>query len=151
MADVVELFTDGACRGNPGLGGWGVLLVYRGREKSLSGAERHTTNNRMELMAAIRGLESLHGGRRVRVTTDSQYLRNGVTRWIEHWKQRGWMTAARKPVKNIDLWRRLDAAASRHDVEWIWVRGHAGHAGNARADALARSAIDTLAQPDHRR
>lgn len=146
VAGVVEMFTDGACRGNPGPGGWGVLLVYGDREQSLSGAERHTTNNRMELMAAIRGLECLHGARQVRVTTDSQYLRNGVTRWIAHWKQRGWRTVARKPVKNIDLWRRLDLAASRHDVEWVWVRGHAGHAGNARADALARSAIDTLAQ-----
>ena len=148
---MVEMFTDGACRGNPGPGGWGVLLVCRDRERSLSGAEHHTTNNRMELMAAIRGLECLHGAHQVRVTTDSQYLRNGVTRWIAHWKRRGWKTADRKPVKNIDLWRRLDVAAARHDVEWVWVRGHAGHAGNSRADALARSAIDTLAQRERSR
>ena len=151
VIDIVEMFTDGACRGNPGPGGWGVLLICRDREKTLSGAEVHTTNNRMELMAAIRGLECLHGARRVRVTTDSQYLRNGITRWITQWKRSSWKTSARKPVKNIDLWRRLDLAASRHDVEWVWVRGHAGHAGNERVDALARSAIDVLVESDCKR
>ena len=140
----MEIFTDGACRGNPGPGGWGALLAHRGRERALSGAEHDTTNNRMELMAAICGLEALRRACRVRLFTDSQYVRNGVTRWITLWKRNGWKTVARRPVKNADLWRRLDAAAARHEVDWVWVRGHAGNAGNERADALARSAIDKL-------
>ena len=144
MTDIVRIFTDGACRGNPGPGGWGVVLTSGGREKVLSGAERRTTNNRMELMAAIRALEALRRACRVHVVTDSQYLRNGVMRWIAQWKRNGWKTAAGKPVKNVDLWRRLDAAASLHDIEWEWVRGHSGDAGNERADALARCAIDRL-------
>ena len=143
------MFTDGACRGNPGPGGWGVVLAYRGREKALSGSEETTTNNRMELMAAIQGLEALTRACQVRLTTDSQYVMNGVTRWMDGWKRRGWKTAARQPVKNSDLWRRLDSAASRHDVKWVWTRGHSGNPGNERADALARSAIDRV-QPKER-
>ncbi len=141
---LVEIFTDGACRGNPGPGGWGALLRYRGTEKELSGAEAWTTNNRMELLAAIRALESLRRPCRVRLTTDSEYLQKGVSQWLPQWKRRGWKTAAKTPVKNTDLWRRLDELAARHQVEWRWVRGHAGHAENERADALARCAIDEL-------
>jgi ribonuclease HI len=137
----VEIFTDGACRGNPGPGGWAAILRYRGVEKELSGYEANTTNNRMEMMAAISGLEALKRPCRVRLYSDSQYLRDGITKWIHGWKQRGWRTAERQPVKNIDLWQRLDTAAARHAVEWEWVRGHAGHPENERADALARSRI----------
>lgn len=144
MTEVVEIFTDGACRGNPGPGGWGALLRYRGQEKTLSGTEVRTTNNRMELMAAIQALEALKRPCRVWLTTDSQYLRQGITCWIPNWKQRGWRTANRQPVKNIDLWQRLDQAAARHQVEWLWVRGHRGHPENERADALARRAITRL-------
>lgn len=144
VADLVEIFTDGACRGNPGPGGWGAVLSFRGREKELSGAERETTNNRMELMAAIRALEALNRASRVRVVTDSQYVKNGVTRWVALWKRNGWKTVARQPVKNAELWRRLDAAAFHHEVEWAWTKGHSGDAGNERADALARSAIDSM-------
>jgi ribonuclease HI len=139
--DAVEVFTDGACSGNPGPGGWGVILRFRGVEKELSGFEPATTNNRMELMAAIAGLEALTRPCRVRLYTDSQYLRDGITRWINAWKVRGWRTADKKPVKNVDLWQRLEAVAARHRVEWMWVRGHAGHPENERADALARAAI----------
>lgn len=142
--DVVELYTDGACRGNPGPGGWGVVLRYRGREKTLYGGEFETTNNRMELMAAIAGLEALKRRSRVRLTTDSQYVYNGMRQWLKEWKRRNWKTAARKPVKNADLWQRLDAAAAAHDVELSWVRGHAGHADNERADELANVAVDEL-------
>nr|VFK37895.1 MAG: ribonuclease HI [Candidatus Kentron sp. TC] len=142
--NTVEIFTDGACRGNPGPGGWGVLLRYRSREKTLSGAEKFTTNNRMELMAAIAGLEALKRRCRVTLTTDSQYLRDGITRWIPAWKRKGWKTIDKRPVKNQDLWQRLDALAARHDVSWIWVRGHDGHAENEQADALAREARDSL-------
>ncbi len=140
-SDAVELFTDGACSGNPGPGGWGAILRWRGHEKELSGGEPKTTNNRMELMAAIVGLESLTRQMQVRVHTDSQYVKLGVTRWIHDWKRRGWKTADKKPVKNQDLWQRLERAMARHDVEWHWVRGHAGHPENERADALARAAI----------
>ncbi|HHH36430.1 MAG TPA: ribonuclease HI [Gammaproteobacteria bacterium] len=142
--EVVEIYTDGACRGNPGPGGWGALLRYRGREKELYGAEAETTNNRMELTAAIRALESLKRPCHVRLTTDSEYVKKGISEWMANWKRRGWKTAARKPVKNADLWRRLDEAAARHRVEWHWVRGHAGHPENERADALANRAIDEL-------
>jgi ribonuclease HI len=142
--DIVEIYSDGACRGNPGPGGWGVLLRYRHHEKTLQGAERETTNNRMELMAAIAGLESLKRPSRVRLTTDSQYVMNGLRSWLKDWKRRGWKTADRKPVKNVDLWQRLDEAASRHEVEYEWVRGHTGHVDNERADALANAAIDEL-------
>jgi ribonuclease HI len=142
----VEAFTDGACRGNPGPGGWGVLLRYQGNEKTLYGAEQETTNNRMELMAAIQALESLTRQCSVILTTDSQYVQKGITEWLPNWKKRGWKTAARKPVKNADLWRRLDQAVADHDVEWHWVRGHSGHPENEQADALANRAIDELMQ-----
>ena len=141
MNDPIEIFTDGACRGNPGPGGWGAVLRWGGREKLLSGGSSDTTNNRMELTAAIEALEALRRPCRIRLSTDSTYLRNGITRWIPAWKRRDWKTADRKPVKNVDLWRRLERAASPHAVEWVWVRGHSGHEGNEKADALARSAI----------
>lgn len=145
MADrKVELYTDGACRGNPGPGGWGVVLRYGDRERELFGGERHTTNNRMELTAVIEGLQALKRTCRVAVTTDSQYVRNGITQWIHNWKRNGWKTAARQPVKNDDLWRQLDREVARHDVEWHWVKGHAGHPENERADALANRGIDGL-------
>ncbi|MEE8535565.1 MAG: ribonuclease HI [Kiloniellales bacterium] len=137
----VEIFTDGACSGNPGPGGWGAVLRFKGVEKELSGAEPHTTNNRMEMMAAIAALEALKRPSRVDLTTDSSYLRDGITRWIHDWKKRGWKTAAKKPVKNVDLWQRLEAALQGHDVDWHWVRGHSGHPENERADELARDAI----------
>ena len=141
---IVEIFTDGACSGNPGPGGWGAVLRYKGAEKELSGGEPATTNNRMEMMAAISALEALTRPSRVRLTTDSQYLRDGITLWIHGWKKNGWKTAARKPVKNVDLWKRLDDAIERHEIEWHWVRGHTGHPENERADALARRAIAEL-------
>ena len=137
-SNTVAAFTDGACSGNPGPGGWGVVLRWRGHEKELSGGEDLTTNNRMELMAAIQGLESLKRRVPVRVHTDSTYLRDGITKWIHAWKRNGWRTAAKKPVKNEDLWRRLEAAMEGHQVEWHWVKGHAGHEENERADELAR-------------
>ena len=138
MSSPVEIFTDGACKGNPGPGGWGALLRWNKREKTLYGGEPHTTNNRMELTAAIRALESLKRPCRVILTTDSQYVRVGITSWITGWKRRGWQTAERKPVKNEDLWRRLDALSEQHQVQWRWVRGHSGHPDNERADQLAR-------------
>ncbi len=141
---MVEIFTDGACRGNPGPGGWGVLLRYNRKEKKLYGGEPDTTNNRMELLAAIKGLEALKRPCVVRLTTDSQYVKNGLTEWLPNWKQRGWKTAAKKPVKNADLWQRLEAAVDRHDVEWRWVRGHSGHAENEIVDQLANQGIDEL-------
>ena len=138
----VEVYADGACKGNPGPGGWGVLLRAGGRERELHGGEPATTNNRMELTAVIRALESLEGRRRVRLYTDSQYVQKGITEWIHDWKRRGWRTADKKPVKNVDLWMRLDELARGHEVEWHWVRGHAGHPENERADALANKGID---------
>ena len=141
---MVEIFTDGACRGNPGPGGWGVLLRYNRKEKKLYGGEPDTTNNRMELLAAIKGLEALKRPCAVRLTTDSLYVKNGLTEWLPNWKQRGWKTAAKKPVKNADLWQRLEAAVDRHDVEWRWVRGHSGHAENEIVDQLANQGIDEL-------
>ena len=137
----VEIFTDGACSGNPGPGGWGAILRARGIEKELSGGDPLTTNNRMELMAAIAGLEALKRPCRVKLYTDSQYLRDGITQWLPAWKARGWRTSGKTPVKNVDLWERLEAAAAPHEIEWHWVRGHAGHPENERADALARGAI----------
>ena len=145
MKDRVEIFTDGACRGNPGPGGWGVVLRSKGQEKHLYGGEAHTTNNRMELLAAIRGLEALTRPCEVSVTTDSEYLRNGITKWLSNWKAQGWKTSAKKQVKNRDLWERLDEAAGRHTVSWHWVRGHTGHAENELADTLANRAIDEMA------
>ncbi len=143
MTEVV-VYTDGACRGNPGPGGWGALLVAEGRERELFGGEALTTNNRMELTAAIRALEALKRRCRVAIYTDSQYVRNGILEWVAAWKRRGWKTADKKPVKNQDLWERLDALVADHDVEWHWVKGHAGHPGNERADALANRGIDAL-------
>jgi ribonuclease HI len=142
--DIVEIFSDGACSGNPGPGGWGALLRYRGIERELSGAESMTTTTRMEMMAAIVALESLKRGVRARLYTDSTYLRDGIMRWLPQWKARNWRTADKKPVKNIDLWQRLELALERHQVEWHWVRGHAGHVENERADKLARDAIKAL-------
>ena len=142
--DIVEAFTDGACRGNPGPGGWGAVLRYKGRDKELWGGEPHTTNNRMELQAAISALEALTRPCRVAVTTDSEYVKKGITEWVHNWKKRGWKTADRKPVKNADLWQALDAAAARHEVTWHWVRGHNGHAENEMADRLANRGIDEL-------
>lgn len=140
----VEVFTDGACRGNPGPGGWGALLRFNGVEKTLKGAEPETTNNRMELMAAIQALEALTRPCVVELTTDSQYVRQGITEWMPNWKKRGWKTAARKPVKNVDLWQRLEQAAQQHTVSWHWVRGHTGHPENELADELANQAIDEM-------
>jgi ribonuclease HI len=137
----VEIYTDGACSGNPGPGGWGALLVYGDHEKELAGGEDATTNNRMELMAAIRALESLNRPIAVRLHTDSTYVKNGITEWLPKWKKNGWKTANRKPVKNVDLWQQLEDAVARHSVSWHWVKGHAGHPENERADALARSGI----------
>lgn len=147
-ASVVEIFTDGACSGNPGPGGWGVVLRWRGVEKELFGGEPETTNNRMELTAAIRGLEALKKQRRVtvRLYTDSEYVKKGITEWIGGWKARGWKTAAKAPVKNADLWQALDAARASHDVTFHWVRGHAGHPENERADALARQGVAAIRQ-----
>ena len=144
MAETVEIFTDGACRGNPGPGGWGAVLRYKGRERHLHGGEAHTTNNRMELMAVIRALEALKRPCRVRITTDSQYVQKGITQWIHGWKRRGWRTADKRPVKNEDLWRELDALCAGHDVSWEWVRGHSGHPENELADRLANRGIDEL-------
>jgi len=141
---LVDAYTDGACSGNPGPGGWGALLRIGGRERELSGAEPATTNNRMELMAAISALEALKRPCKVRLYTDSTYVRDGVTKWIHGWKKNGWKTSDKKPVKNVDLWQRLDAARVPHQVDWIWVKGHSGHAENDRVDALARQAIATL-------
>lgn len=137
----VDIFTDGACKGNPGAGGWGALLRRGGHEKELFGGEAHTTNNRMELLAVIRALEALTRRSRVRVHTDSQYVQQGISTWIHGWKRKNWRTAAGAPVKNMDLWKALDEAAARHEVEWLWVRGHAGHPGNERADALANRGV----------
>ncbi len=135
---VVEIYTDGACSGNPGPGGWGAVLTYDGHEREMYGGEATgTTNNRMELMAAIQALESLTRPSVVRLHTDSVYVRSGITSWLTSWKRNGWRTASKQPVKNEDLWRRLDAAAARHEVHWLWVKGHAGNPGNERADALA--------------
>ena len=144
MTDHVEIFTDGACRGNPGPGGWGVLLRNGGHEKQLYGGEVDTTNNRMELMAAIMALEALNRPCKIDLTTDSQYVRKGITEWIINWKKRGWKNSARKPVKNIDLWQRLDAAAAKHEIEWHWVKGHSGHDENELVDELANRGIDEL-------
>ena len=140
----VELFTDGACSGNPGPGGWGAILRWNGHERELAGGEAETTNNRMEMLAAIHGLEALKRPSEVVLTTDSQYVMKGITDWLPGWKRRGWKTAAKKPVKNQDLWQRLDTALQHHRVEWKWVRGHSGHDENERVDALARAQIVAL-------
>ena len=139
--DAVEVYTDGACSGNPGPGGWGAILRYKGKEKELWGGEAATTNNRMELLAVIRALEALKRPSRIRVYTDSLYVQKGISIWIHDWKRRGWRTADKKPVKNVDLWQRLDAALKAHQVRWHWVKGHAGHDENERADQLARDGV----------
>jgi ribonuclease HI len=145
MPDTIDIFTDGACKGNPGVGGWGVLLRHGARSKELFGGEALTTNNRMELTAAIRALEALTRPSKVRLHTDSTYVLKGITEWVHDWKRRGWRTADKKPVKNIDLWQRLDELAHAHEVVWIWVRGHSGHDGNERADVLANRGVDSMA------
>jgi len=144
--NAVEIFTDGACSGNPGPGGWGAILRWRGEEKEIYGGEPHTTNNRMEMMAAIQALEGLKRATNVVLYTDSTYLRDGVTKWIHGWKRNGWKTAAKKPVKNEDLWRRLDDALADHEIDFRWVKGHSGHPENERADELARLGSEAAAQ-----
>ena len=144
MNKFVEIYTDGACRGNPGPGGWGVLLRCNGAERELRGAEADTTNNRMELTAAIMALDALNEPCRVRLTTDSHYVKDGISKWLGDWKRRNWRTAAKKPVKNQDLWQQLDKLAGQHDINWCWVKGHSGHAENDRVDELANIAIDDM-------
>ena len=144
MTKTVEIYTDGACRGNPGPGGWGVLLISGTRQRTLHGGEPETTNNRMELTAAIEALNALRGKQNVILHTDSRYVMDGIREWLPNWKQRGWKTASKKPVKNQDLWQALDAAAERHKVTWKWVRGHDGNPGNEQADALANRGINEL-------
>ena len=144
MSHVVRMYTDGACKGNPGIGGWGVLLESNGREKELYGGERLTTNNRMELTAVIRGLQALKRRCKVELHTDSKYVQQGITEWIHSWKKRGWRTADKKPVKNEDLWKTLDELAQQHDIDWRWVKGHAGHDGNERADELANRGVGSV-------
>jgi ribonuclease HI len=144
LNNAVEIYTDGACSGNPGPGGWGVLMIWRDDEKELFGGEPKTTNNRMELMAAIQALESLNRQISVTLYTDSKYVLDGITKWIKGWKKNGWRTAAKKPVKNDDLWRRLDEALAGHEVDWQWVKGHAGNEGNERADDLANKGVDQV-------
>jgi ribonuclease HI len=139
------MFTDGACRGNPGIGGWGVLLRFRDKEKTLHGGEAHTTNNRMELTAVIKGLEALSKPCQVSVTSDSKYVLSGITQWMENWKARGWKTASKKPVQNVDLWQELDQLTQAHSIEWKWVKGHSGHRENEIADQLANLGIDEQA------
>ncbi|MCA6221666.1 ribonuclease HI [Photorhabdus antumapuensis] len=148
MGKQVEIFTDGSCLGNPGPGGYGVLLRYQQHEKTLSEGFYHTTNNRMELMAAIIGLETLTRPCKIVLTTDSQYVRQGITQWIHNWKKRGWRKADKSPVINVDLWRRLEQAISRHDIDWQWVKGHAGHDENERCDELARAAANSPTETD---
>jgi ribonuclease HI len=143
----VEIFTDGACSGNPGPGGWGAILRWRGEERELWGGDPDTTNNRMELMAAIQALETLKRPVAATLFTDSTYVKDGITKWIHNWKVRGWKTASKKPVKNVDLWQRLDEALAQHDVDWRWVKGHAGHPENERADELARRGITDVNGP----
>jgi ribonuclease HI len=144
MKKTIKIYTDGGCRGNPGIGGWGAVLKYNGHEKRISGSCKETTNNRMELTAAIEALVSLKKSCQVILTTDSQYVKKGITQWIANWKRKGWKTANRKPVKNIDLWQRLDEETALHDVEWCWVKGHAGHPENELADELANREMDKL-------
>ena len=144
MSKVVDVYTDGACKGNPGAGGWGALLSYGNRTRELYGGEVQTTNNRMELTAVIRALEALNRQCRVRLHTDSKYVQLGISAWIHQWKKRGWKTTDKKQVKNEDLWRRLDELAQQHEIEWVWVKGHAGHAGNERAAELANRGVETV-------
>ena len=138
---IVDIYTDGACSGNPGPGGWGIVIICNDRKKEIYGGEKETTNNRMEMTAAIKALEALSHPSHVRLYTDSIYLRNGITQWIERWKKNGWKTADNKKVKNVDLWRHLESAAGRHEIKWQWIKGHSGHPENDRADKLARTGI----------
>ncbi len=142
MSKTVQIYTDGACKGNPGIGGWGAVLRYGENEKQLCGGERNTTNNRMELMAAIAALEALKQPCDIILTTDSQYVRKGITEWLKGWKRNGWKTAAKQPVKNADLWQRLDALNASHKIDWRWVKGHSGHPGNELADQLANKGVE---------
>ena len=144
MSKTIDIYTDGACRGNPGPGGWGALLVAGRHEKRMHGGEEATTNNRMELTAVIEALNALKGSRKVNVHTDSTYVMKGITEWMHNWKKRGWKTAGKKPVKNKDLWMALEEAVSRHDIDWHWVKGHSGHEGNEEADRLANLGIDNM-------
>ena len=146
MTEIVTIYTDGACKGNPGPGGWGVYMLYKAKEKELCGGEPETTNNRMEMMAAIQALETLNRSCAVKLHTDSKYLLQGITEWMVNWKKRGWKTAGNKPVKNEDLWRRLDLAIQRHTIEWVWVKGHAGNNGNERADNLANQGVEQFSR-----
>ena len=146
QSDVVVIYTDGACKGNPGPGGWGALLSYKGKELALHGGELDTTNNRMELTAAIEGLKALKKPCQVRLVTDSTYVMKGMQEWLANWKARGWKTASKQPVKNVDLWQQLDQLVAQHDVQWQWVKGHAGHPGNERADALANQGAEEIQQ-----
>jgi len=145
----ITIYTDGACRGNPGPGGWGVLVKSEQGDETLYGGEKNTTNNRMELMAALEGLRHIAAGSEVLLYTDSQYVRKGITEWMKNWKRNGWRTAAKKPVKNADLWQLLDTEAQRHEVKWHWVKGHAGHPGNEAADALANQGVDSILASRH--
>ena len=142
--EMIEIYTDGACKGNPGVGGWGAWLRYGDHEKELFGGEAHTTNNRMELLAVIRALESIKRPVPLVIHTDSQYVQKGITEWMSNWKRRGWRTADKKPVKNVDLWQQLDELAQRHEIEWRWVKGHSGNAGNERADQLANKGVASM-------
>ena len=144
MTQLVEMYTDGACRGNPGKGGWGVLLRYGEAEKALYGGEKLTTNNRMELTAVIKGLEALTKSCRIKITTDSKYVLQGVTEWMPNWKKRSWRTANKKPVLNVELWQQLDELVAQHEIEWNWVKGHSGHPENELADQLANQGVDEL-------
>ena len=144
MSNTVDVYTDGACKGNPGIGGWGALLRFDGKSREMFGGEALTTNNRMELTAVIRALEALKRHCRVRVHTDSTYVQQGISVWIHSWKKRGWRTSDKKPVKNVDLWQQLDDLAQKHDIEWLWVRGHSGHDGNERADELANRGVESV-------
>ncbi len=142
--EIVKIFTDGACKGNPGIGGWGALLKYADQEREIFGGEKDTTNNRMELLAAIRALESLKRPCKIQLHTDSQYVQKGISEWIQAWKARNWLTASKKAVKNSDLWAQLDQLTQQHEIEWIWVRGHNGHPGNERADQLANNGVTSI-------
>ena len=144
MKEIVDIYTDGSCKGNPGIGGWGALLRFDGKSREMFGGETLTTNNRMELTAVIRALEALKRHCRVRVHTDSTYVQQGISLWIHNWKKRGWRTSDKKPVKNVDLWQQLDDLAQKHDIEWLWVRGHSGHDGNERADELANRGVESV-------
>jgi ribonuclease HI len=144
MKELIDIYTDGACKGNPGRGGWGALLEYDGKSRELFGGEVLTTNNRMELTAVIRALEVLKRRCKVRVHTDSTYVQQGISLWIHSWKKRGWRTADKKPVKNVDLWQQLDELAQKHEIEWLWIRGHSGHDGNERADKLANRGVESV-------